>query len=189
MLRLTVPKAETQYHVSVNTQCNIGYNLHIMTNSFVRCILLSSSLTSYDQEEKKQEAVSREKKKKGCKVCYCSFPRTDCVQGRFSYRKCTLREQTYQLSCDVYDCISVCVTRSVFCTFASLSCKTLAALHMGIPQLVKRPTEKPGSILTRVRIPGAARDFFRRANFQCRLSYGVRTALVCSRRHQHLFTR
>ena len=27
-------------------------------------------------------------------------------------------------------------------------------------QLVERPTEKPGAILTRVRVPGAARDFF-----------------------------
>ena len=43
--------AETQYHVSVNTQYNIGYNLHIMTNSFICCILLLSLLTSYDQEK------------------------------------------------------------------------------------------------------------------------------------------
>ena len=33
---------------------------------------------------------------------------------------------------------------------------------MGAPiaQLVGRPTEKPGTIRTRVRVPGAARDFF-----------------------------
>ena len=30
----------------------------------------------------------------------------------------------------------------------------------GIVQLVERPTEKPGAILTRVRVPSAARDFF-----------------------------
>ena len=54
-------------------------------------------------------------------------------------------------------------------------------LWAGIAQLVERPTEKPGAILTRVRFPGAARDFLPegcspRVNFQCRLSYGVRTA-------------
>ena len=55
-----------------------------------------------------------------------------------------------------------------------------------IAQWVERPTEKPGAVLTRVRVPGAAREFFfpfffsflffPRVNFQCRLSYGVRTA-------------
>ena len=33
-------------------------------------------------------------------------------------------------------------------------------IRAGIAQLVKRMTEKPGAILTRVRVPGAARDFF-----------------------------
>ena len=36
--------------------------------------------------------------------------------------------------------------------------------------------------LTQVRFPGAARDFLPRVNFQCRLSYGVRTppcAIAC----------
>ena len=36
----------------------------------------------------------------------------------------------------------------------------------GIAQLVDRPTEKTGAILTRVRVPGAARDFSPRVNFQ-----------------------
>ena len=49
----------------------------------------------------------------------------------------------------------------------------------GTAQLVERPTEKPGAILTRVRGPGPARDFSPRVSFQCRLSYGVRTAPVC----------
>ena len=39
----------------------------------------------------------------------------------------------------------------------------------GIAQFVERPTEKPGAIRTRVRIPGAAKNFSPRANFQCRL--------------------
>ena len=30
----------------------------------------------------------------------------------------------------------------------------------GIAQLVERPTQKPGTILTRVRVPVATRDFF-----------------------------
>ena len=44
----------------------------------------------------------------------------------------------------------------------------------GIAHLVERPTEKPGATITRVRVPGAARNFLP-VNFQCRLSYGVRT--------------
>ena len=47
----------------------------------------------------------------------------------------------------------------------------------GIAHLVERPTEKPGDTLTRVRVPGAARNFLP-VNFQCRLSYGVRTVPV-----------
>ena len=56
-------------------------------------------------------------------------------------------------------------------------------------QLVKRLSKKTGAILTRVRVPGAARDFSPRVNFRCRLSYGVRTAPVCCRMHQHLCAR
>ena len=39
----------------------------------------------------------------------------------------------------------------------------------GIAHVVERPTEKPGAILTRVRVPGAARDF----------SLSVQTLLRC----------
>ena len=49
-----------------------------------------------------------------------------------------------------------------------------------VAQLVERPAEKAGAILTRVRVPGAARDFSPRGSFQCRLSYGVRTAPPCA---------
>ena len=35
---------------------------------------------------------------------------------------------------------------------------------MRIAQLVQRPTEKPGTILTRVRVGGAARDFSPESN-------------------------
>ena len=48
-----------------------------------------------------------------------------------------------------------------------------------VAQLVERRT---GMLLTRVRLPGAARHFSPRVNFQCRLSYGVRTipcAIAC----------
>ena len=58
-----------------------------------------------------------------------------------------------------------------------------------IAQLVERPTEKPGAILTRVRVRGAARDFSPRVSFKCRLSYGVSTAPVCNGIHQHLCAR
>ena len=47
----------------------------------------------------------------------------------------------------------------------------------GLAQLVDHPTEMPGAILVQLRVPGAARDFSPRVNFQCRLCYGVRTAL------------
>ena len=40
--------------------------------------------------------------------------------------------------------------------------------------------------MTLVRVPDTAREFSPRVNFQCRLSYGVRTAAVCRRLHQHL---
>ena len=47
----------------------------------------------------------------------------------------------------------------------------------GTARLVKRPTEKPGATLTRVRVPGAARDFSSRVNLQRRFSYyGVLSA-------------
>ena len=58
-----------------------------------------------------------------------------------------------------------------------------------IAQWVQCPTEKPNAILMRVRVPAAARDFSPRVDFQCRLSYGVRTAPVCSHMHQHLCAR
>ena len=58
-----------------------------------------------------------------------------------------------------------------------------------IAQLVEHPTEKPGAILTQVRVPGVARDFSPRVNFQRRLSYSVCTAPVCNRMHQHLCAR
>ena len=59
----------------------------------------------------------------------------------------------------------------------------------GIVQLVQRPTEKPGAVLARVRVPVAARDFSPRVNFHCRLCYGVRTAPLSNRMHQHLRAR
>ena len=48
-----------------------------------------------------------------------------------------------------------------------------------VAQLVEHQTVTPP---TQVRFPGAARDFSPRVNFQCRLSYGVRTsprAIAC----------
>ena len=38
-------------------------------------------------------------------------------------------------------------------------------VRAGISHWVKRPTEKPGVILTRVRVPGAARDFLSESAF------------------------
>ena len=42
-----------------------------------------------------------------------------------------------------------------------------------IAQLVECPTEKPGAILTQVRVPGATRDFSPSVNFQCRLTVSI----------------
>ena len=52
-----------------------------------------------------------------------------------------------------------------------------------IAQLVQRLTEKPGTILTHVQVPGAARDFSPRVGFYSRLCYGVHTAPVCGHMH------
>ena len=52
----------------------------------------------------------------------------------------------------------------------------------GRAPLVERATEKPDTILVRVRVPGAARDFSPRVSF----SYGVRTTYVCNGMQQHL---
>ena len=49
-----------------------------------------------------------------------------------------------------------------------------------VAQLVERRTGTP---LRQVRFPAAARDFSLRVNIQCRLSNGVRTALLCNRMH------
>ena len=51
----------------------------------------------------------------------------------------------------------------------------------GISLLVERPTEKPGAILTRVRVPCVARDVSTRVSSQCRFFYRVRTDPVCNR--------
>ena len=59
----------------------------------------------------------------------------------------------------------------------------------GIAHFADSPTEMIDAILTRVRVPYAARHLFPRVNFQRRLSYAVRTALVCNRMHKHLCTR
>ena len=40
--------------------------------------------------------------------------------------------------------------------------------------------EPPGAVLKRVRVPGATREFFPRAGFQCRFSHSVCTTIVLS---------
>ena len=69
-----------------------------------------------------------------------------------------------------------------------------------IAQWVERPTEKPGAVLTRVRVPGAARDFFFSIFFSHFFSFPESTFSadsltvsvqppVCNRMHQHLCAR
>ena len=55
-----------------------------------------------------------------------------------------------------------------------------------VAQLVERRTGTP---LKQVRLPGAARDFCLTVNFQCRLSFGVRTpscAIACINIRAHV---
>ena len=66
----------------------------------------------------------------------------------------------------------------------SMMWTNLEGTGAGMDQLVK-----PGAIQTRVRAPDPARNFSPRLSCQCRLSYGVCTAPVCSRMHQHLCAR
>ena len=49
----------------------------------------------------------------------------------------------------------------------------MSSKKAGIAQSEWRPTDKPGAILTRVRVH----------SFQCRLSYGFRTTPMCNRLH------
>ena len=46
-------------------------------------------------------------------------------------------------------------------------------IHVYIGPWLERPAQTSGAILTRVRVPGAARDFSPKVSSQCRLSYGV----------------
>ena len=50
------------------------------------------------------------------------------------------------------------------------------SIQAGFAQLVERPTEKTGTILMWVQVPGAARDFCPKVNLQYRLSYIAHTA-------------
>ena len=45
-----------------------------------------------------------------------------------------------------------------------------------VAQFVQRWTEKPGAILTEVRLLDSARDLSAKVSFQCRPSYGVHAA-------------
>ena len=72
------------------------------------------------------------------------------------------------------------------CLCASVRARKQCKTHTGarIAQLVERPTERPGAIPTRVRVPGAARDFSPRVSFQCRLRllrcpYSPLCAIAC----------
>ena len=55
-----------------------------------------------------------------------------------------------------------------------------------VAQLVEHQT---GTLLMQVRFPGAARYFFPRVHFQCRLSYVCPYTPVCNRIHLHLCAR
>ena len=56
---------------------------------------------------------------------------------------------------------------------SSSQVKSSQVPRAGIAQLVERPTEKPGAILTRVRVPSAEKEFFTESQFS------VHTLLRC----------
>ena len=58
--------------------------------------------------------------------------------------------------------------------------KAVASIFGGVAQLVEHRT---GTLPMQVRFRGAEGDFAPRVNFQCRLSYGVRTSPVCNHMH------
>ena len=54
-------------------------------------------------------------------------------------------------------------------------------------QLVESPTEKPGATLTRVRVPGAARDFSSQSQLSVQtLTVSGQPSCATTRIHQHL---
>ena len=67
-------------------------------------------------------------------------------------------------------------------------CATLSPAQLnsgaGIAQLAECLTEKPGTTLTRVAVPGTAKDFSPRVNFQRGFSYCICTAPACCRMHR-----
>ena len=68
----------------------------------------------------------------------------------------------------------------IFYRHCAINCRVIITSRDGdVAQLVEHGTGTPQ---TPVRFPGAARDFSPRVNFQCRLSYDVRTppcAIAC----------
>ena len=78
---------------------------------------------------------------------------------------------------------------SLLCAFYVQADTEISCNGARIAQLVQHPTLEKGIILMWVSVPDAARDFSPRVNFQCRLSYGVRTAPAYSQMHQHLWAK
>ena len=68
----------------------------------------------------------------------------------------------------------------VFVSDNSVMCVHICTHVAGVAQLVERLTENPDTMLAWVQVPGPAWDFFSPVIFQCRLSYGVRTAPPCA---------
>ena len=69
-------------------------------------------------------------------------------------------------------------TFPLLCTCSVLSSQVRGGRN--VAQLVEHWTS---TLLRQVRFLGVARDFSPRVTFQCRLSYGVLTTLVCNRMH------
>ena len=112
---------------------------------------------------------------------------THCTQWMlYSYTTCYIRAQSTILLNPLYTVDVIFVHGVTYSRSQWIIILISRGSGAGVAQMVERQTEKPGVILTRVRVPCAARDFSPRVHFQCRLSDGVRTAPVCNRMHQHL---
>ena len=94
--------------------------------------------------------------------------------GVFTYRTQTYPALSLSFTPTLTVCNSVLAADGLVVTMAKTSSILTDSVWFActvtvteIAHSVERPTQKPGTILTRVRVPGAARDFSRRVNFQC----------------------
>ena len=75
------------------------------------------------------------------------------------------KQANKQLDKEAQVCLGLSCPWAKLCAFSSAINTNRITVQAGIGQWVERPTEKPGAILTRVRVLAAARDFSSRINW------------------------